>query len=74
MLSKYYFELSNEVKNISKSYNKEEKSKYPEWYWSKDILYIYHTIFYISYILFILFPLIFKKYLLVLGDNLVFSN
>ena len=61
MLSKYYFELSNEVKNISKSYNKEEKSKYPRWYWSKRIFYISIILFYISYILFILFPLIFKN-------------
>lgn len=61
MLSKYYFELSNEVKNISKYSNKEEKSKYPKWYRLKRIFYISIILLYILYILFILSPLILKN-------------
>ena len=39
----------------------------------KKILYIYYTAVYIIYIIYII-STDFKKYLLVLGDNLVFSN
>ena len=61
MLSKYYFELSNEIKSISKYSKKEEKSKYPKWYYLKRIFYTSAILFYISYILFILSPLILKN-------------